>query len=155
MKIFETAKYPTIAYDILTEMRTGAQHTRHDVDEFWTDHLALFSAQFSTPYTKPQNVWGRFHASEETYLDTISEIIPIKQSKGLRTYVMMQPYVLEPRLRLTVGLYDKPKRFADQDSAIGETIGQPAHDGVSEVQLGNAQAWYYHADKTIVLWECF
>jgi hypothetical protein len=23
------------------------------------------------------------------------------------------------------------------------------------VQVGNAQAWYYHADKTSVLWGCF
>ena len=24
-----------------------------------------------------------------------------------------------------------------------------------EAQVGNSQAWYYPADKTIVLWECF
>jgi hypothetical protein len=29
------------------------------------------------------------------------------------------------------------------------------HEGFREAQVGNAQAWYYHADKTIVLWECF
>jgi hypothetical protein len=23
------------------------------------------------------------------------------------------------------------------------------------MQVGNAQAWFYHEDKTIVLWECF
>jgi hypothetical protein len=27
--------------------------------------------------------------------------------------------------------------------------------GFREAQAGNAQAWYYSADKTIVLWECF
>jgi len=29
------------------------------------------------------------------------------------------------------------------------------HEGFREAQVGNAQAWYYPADKTIVLWECF
>jgi hypothetical protein len=43
----------------------------------------------------------------------------------------------------------------DQDEAIGKTIGQPKQEGFREVQVGNAQAWYYHEDKTIVLWECF
>jgi hypothetical protein len=67
---------------------------------------------------------------------------------------MMHPYVLEPKLTLTVGLYSKPKQYADQDSPIGEVIGSN-HEGLREVQVGNAQAWYYHTDKTIVLWECF
>ena len=83
------------------------------------------------------------------------EIIPISEKKGKRTYVMMHPYVLEPKLTLTVGLYPKPKVYADQDEVRGKTIGQPKHEGFREVQVGNAQAWYYHLDKTIVLWECF
>jgi hypothetical protein len=63
--------------------------------------------------------------------------------------------MLEPKLTITVGLYPKPKVYADQDEAIGQTIGQPKQDGFREAQLGNAQAWYYPEDKTIVLWECF
>ena len=67
---------------------------------------------------------------------------------------MMHPYVREPKLTLTVGLYTKPKHYADQDSPIGEVIGSN-QEGFREAQVGHAQAWYYHADKTIVLWECF
>ena len=67
---------------------------------------------------------------------------------------MMQPYVREPKLTLTVGIYNQPKKYHDQESPIGEVIGSH-HEGFREVQVGNAQAWYYHADKTIVLWECF
>jgi hypothetical protein len=99
-------------------------------------------------------VWGRFHTSEEKYKASSYEIIPIKEKKGNRIYVMMQPYVLEPKLSFTVGLYNKPKKFADQESAIGEVIGSQ-NEGLREVQVGNAQAWYYHEDRTIVLWECF
>jgi hypothetical protein len=124
-------------------------------DEFWSERLPFFTMQFPTYYTKPQKVWGRFHVSEETYFGTASEIVPLKHKKGKKTYVMMHPFVLEPILTFSVGLFNKPKHYADQDSAIGETIGQPKQEGFREVQVGNAQAWYYHADQTIVLWECF
>jgi len=69
------------------------------------------------------------------------EIIPISEKKGIRTYVMMHPYVLEPKLTFTVGLYPKPKQYADQESPIGEVLGSH-HEGFREVQIGNAQAWY-------------
>ena len=124
-------------------------------DDFWTERLPFFTAQFPTYYTKPQEVWARFHTSEEKYEALRYEIIPISERKGKRTYVMMQPYVFEPNLTLTIGLYNKPKHYADQDSPIGETIGVPQVQGFREAQVGNAQGWYYHTDKTIVLWECF
>ena len=123
-------------------------------DEFWTERRALFPAQFPTYSTTPEKVWGRLHTSEEHYESSRHEIIPISEKKGTRTYVMLQPYVREPKLTLTIGLYNKPKHYADQESPIGEVIGSN-HEGFREVQVGNAQAWYYHADKTIVLWECF
>jgi hypothetical protein len=57
---------------------------------------------------------------------------------------MMQPYVREPILTLTVGLYKQPKTDHDQDRRGGR-----------EAPVGHAQAWYYPADTTIVLWESF
>src|SRR5712691_910882 len=123
-------------------------------DDFWTERLPFFTAQFPTYYREPKQVHGRIHASDERYFDGSHEIIPLTQRHGHRTYVMMHPYVLEPKLTFTVGLYPKPKHYADQESPIGEVIGSN-HEGFREAQVGNAQAWYYHADKTIVLWECF
>jgi hypothetical protein len=123
-------------------------------DDFWTERLQLLTMQFPTYYAKPQKVWGRFHTSQETYHGSSHEIIPIRERKGKRTYVMMHPYVLEPKLTFTIGLYSKPKKYHDQESPIGEVIGSN-HEGFREVQVGNAQAWYYYEDKTIVLWECF
>lgn len=124
-------------------------------DDFWTERLQLLTAQFPSDYTKPQKVWGKFHASDERYFDSSHEIIPLAHRKGERTYIMMHPYVLEPQLTMTFRLYNKPKPYADQETAIGETIGQPKQQGFREAQVGNAQAWYYAADNTIVLWECF
>jgi hypothetical protein len=123
-------------------------------DDFWTEYIQFFTAQFPTYYTKPQKVFGRFHTSEEEYRDSSHEIIPVSQKKAKRTYVMMHPYVLEPKLTFTVGLYNNPKKYHDQESPIGEVLGSN-HQGFREAQVGNAQAWYYHTDKTIVLWECF
>jgi hypothetical protein len=123
-------------------------------DDFWMERRELFTAQFPTYYREPQRVHGRFHTSEEHYEASRHEIIPISEKKGPRTYVMMQPYVREPNFTLTIGFYDKPKHYADQESPIGEVIGSH-HEGFREVQVGIAQAWYYHEDKTIVLWEGF
>jgi len=66
-------------------------------DDFWTEHIELFTAQFPSYYTKPQKVRGRFHTSEEKYSASAHEIIPISEQQGKRTYVMMQPYVLPIR----------------------------------------------------------
>jgi len=121
-------------------------------DDFWTERLPFFTAQFPAYSREPQQVHGRFHASDERYFDGSHEIIPLTQRHGHRTYVMMHPYVLEPKLTFTVGLYTKPKHYADQEAEIGKTIGQPKHEGFREAQVGNSQAWYYPADKTIVLW---
>jgi hypothetical protein len=122
-------------------------------NDFWTERIALFTAQFPSYYREPQQVHGRFHARDERYFDGAHELIPLTQRRGHRTYVMMHSYVREPKLTLTIGLYNNPKHYADQESPIGQVIGSQ-HEGFREAQVGNAQAWYYPADKTLVLWEC-
>ena len=134
-------------------------HRQHGIgsaeDDFWKTRIPFFTAQFPTYYTKHQKVWGKFHISDERYFDGSHEIIPLTQRTGRRTYIMMHPYVLEPKLTLTIGLYNTPKQYADQESAIGETLGTAKSEGFRETHVGNAQAWYYHDDNVIVLWECF
>ena len=61
-------------------------------DDFWTERLPFFTAQFPTYYRQPQQVHGRFHTSEERYEASLpGEIIPLSAKKGSRTYVMMHP----------------------------------------------------------------
>jgi hypothetical protein len=105
-------------------------------DDFWTERQPFFTAQFPTYYRPPQQVHGRFHTSDEKYESLRHEIIPISQRKGDRTYVMMQPYVSEPNFTLSIGLYDKPKHYHDQESPIGEVIGTQRHTGFREIQIG-------------------
>jgi hypothetical protein len=137
-------------YAIMTAMKERDNHE----DDFWTEHIPLFTAQFPTYSREPQQVYARFHTSDEQYFGAASEIVPLKHKKGTSTYIMMHPYVREPNLTLTIGLYNNLKQYADQESPIGEVLGSQ-HEGFREAQAGNAQAWYYHQDKTIVLWECF
>jgi hypothetical protein len=127
------------------------------VDDFWTQDIPLFDGVFHYYHDKPRPVRGKIHISEEPYrLDSFEQDIrPIETLKGTRTYVMLHPYVFEPILTLTVGLYNKPKQYADMGESIGETLGQPKQEGVREVQIGSSQVWYYHQDKILEIWECF
>ncbi len=126
-------------------------------DDFWTHDTPLFDGVFSYYRNQPRPVRGKIHVSDEPYrLDKHeTDIRPLATLKGTRTYVMLHPYVFEPILTLTVGLYKKPRQVADMGEAIGETLGTPKQEGVREVQIGNAQAWYYHQDKILEVWECF
>jgi hypothetical protein len=45
--------------------------------------------------------------------------------------------------------------FGMQDNTFGSVRLKPKTGGFREVQVRNAQAWYYLADRIIVLWECF
>ncbi len=127
------------------------------IDDFWNHDIFLFSGTFPRYRNTPRPVRGKLHVSDEPYRIDAREqdIRPIPTPKGSRTYIMLHPYMLEPILTFTVGLYNKPKQYADQGEAIGETRGEPKQEGVREVQIGSAQAWYYHQDKIIEIWECF
>ncbi len=126
-------------------------------DDFWTHDIKLFDGRFRFYGDKARPVRGKIHTSEETYrLEAYEQDIrPIETLKGSRTYIMMHPYIIEPILTFSVGLYNKPKVYADQGTVIGETLGGLKQEGVRHVQIGSAQAWYYHQDKTLEIWECF
>jgi hypothetical protein len=123
-------------------------------DDYWTSDIPLFAVTIAYYHNNPRMVQGRIHTAEERYFGSASEIVPLKNRKGTCIYVNMHPYILEPELFMTVGMYPKPKQYADQDEAIGEVLSTQVK-GMKQHQVGNSQAWYYPADKTIVLWECF
>lgn len=105
----------------------------------------------------PVLVRGKIHQSDERYSlsKTERDIEPVSIPKGTRTYLQMKPYVLVPDIRLTVGLYPQPKHYADQPEAIGEVLVAHEEPKKKEIEIGQAQAWYYREDKTLTIWECF
>jgi hypothetical protein len=102
-----------LEYAILTSMKAHRQHGIGSAeDDFWKTRIPFFTAQFPTYYTKHQKVWGKFHISDERYFNGSHGIIPLTQRTGHRTYIMMHPYVLEPKLTLTISLYTTPTPLA-------------------------------------------
>jgi hypothetical protein len=117
----------------------------------------LFVGTFPYYRNDPHKVQARLQVSVEKFWYENHKIIPLNMKPGetgKRTYVMKHPYILEPKLFMTVGMYPKPKHYADQDEAIGEMLSTQVK-GMRQYQIGSDQAWYYPQDKLIVLWECF
>lgn len=124
-------------------------------DDYWTHDIPLFIGRFPYYRNDPRMVQGKIHLSEEQiYTRIVREIVPLQKERGIRSYVKLHPYVLEPQMVMTVGMYPKPKQYADQESAIGQVLSSKVN-GLRQHEIGNAQAWYYPVDKVIVLWECF
>ena len=109
-------------------------------DDYWTHDIPLFVVNIPYYHNKPRMVQGKIHVSEERCSWGYNEIIPLSEKAGVRRYVNMQPYILEPEVFITIGLYPKPKQYADQDEAIGETLSTPQVKGMRQNQVGNAQA---------------
>src|SRR5437867_4383242 len=91
----------------------------HEHDPYWTDDTSLFEGSFRYTHNAPTTVRARVHVDEERYrleaADLESSLIAYKT--GTRSYVHLKPYVLEPEITLTVGLYPSAK-----DQAVGEVL---------------------------------
>ena len=134
--------------------RTAYIPIQHDADD-WTYDTPLFVGKFPYYRNEERMVQGKLNVSSERYSRVHQEIVPIASpDKGNRTYILMRPYILEPEVFVTVGMYKNPKRYADQDSAIGEVLSSNVK-GMRQFDIGNAQAYFYPEDKLILIWECF
>ncbi len=107
----------------------------------------------------PGGQWGihlRLHVADEPYTEP-QEIFPLQHQRGRRTYVQAKPYILEPDIRLTVALsprFPYPEVATRPGAEIGRVVGSEVRT-FRRRDIGHAQAWYYHQERTLVLWECF
>jgi hypothetical protein len=119
----------------------------HDTDPYWTHNIILVEGA-----VQGHNSLIRLHlhqSKEPAYRD--ESLFPIAVKRGdTRTSFHAKPYILIPKITLTVGL-TRPK--ADSGD-IGRVIGSDVTK-LQEREIGNAQAWYYPAEKALVLWECY
>jgi len=124
-------------------------------DTYWQETINLFTGTFSyfrnNGEPQPVKVHAKTHRSIEPYYDIETEIVPIKNTKGERIYFHIEPYVEEPNIILTIGI--PPNGYADTP-AIGK-VQDTRVEGFKHTQIGKCQAWYYPADTTVVIWECF
>jgi len=98
---------------------------------------------------EPYSLRLKLHEAEERIRDH-EELFPVTQRTGTRRYFHAKPYVLEPEITLTVGLSPTVR----PDGAIGE-VTDAEWRGMRHREVGQAQAWYYPADRVLVIWECF
>ncbi len=76
-----------------------------------------------------------------------SELVPLTAECGIRTVVYAQPYILMPQITLDIS--PTPLAAAGQ---LGE-VTDNRWEGMRAEYIGQAQAWYYHEDRLLVLWE--
>ena len=91
----------------------------------------------------------RLHQDTEAIPDG-SPLVPLTHPDGSRVYVHAQPYILEPDIALTVDLRPDPGPAGRICAVVASTW-----DGLRHVAIGQAQAWFYPADRVLVLWECY
>jgi hypothetical protein len=125
-----------------------------DFDPHWTDTLILGEGDVEK---QKSLIRLHLHRSEEPFYHH-EELFPISSHRrgerpprgAKRIYFHAKPYILIPKMTLTIGL-TRPKVDSDE---IGRVIGSDVTK-LQEREIGNAQAWYYPDDKALVLWECY
>lgn len=144
----ESASGTIRAYCLLLPI--GKEHDLHQDQEgpFWTHDEEIGEGHF---FDHQFTIRLKAHVSRERYNRTEgAEIVPLQHKNGTRIYVMAKPYILEPDYRLTIGLYPQPTK----QGAIGEVTGSD-WVGMRQRDVGQAQAWLYPQERTLILWECF
>jgi hypothetical protein len=114
-------------------------------DPYWTDDQLAGEMMLRDG---PSSVRLRIHRSEESYPKHHRELTVIDPAPGTRDYVHVHPYILLPRITLTVGVYSQ----ADDTGAVGEVIDSQ-WEGMQHQQIGNGQAWFYRRDHLLMVWE--
>jgi hypothetical protein len=118
-----------------------------DTDPYWTHNVLLGEGEVEKHTSL---IRLHLHRSEERAYHEES-LFPISVKRGdTKIYFHAKPYILIPRMTLTIGL-TRPKADSDE---IGRVIGSDVTK-LQEREIGNAQAWYYPAEKALVLWECY
>ncbi len=123
-----------------------AQH----IDTLWPYRTIIGEADAPTMYTDRCIIRLKYDRSEEEYRFREELLFPLLSRSGQRIYFGAKPYILIPNITLTF--------VSTPPQADSNTIGRVVDSDVTQLQeleLGNAQAWYYPTEKAVVLWECY
>ncbi len=122
----------------------------HHVDSLWPNRTIIGETDVPTIHTDRCLSRLKFDRSDEEYRHREELLFPLTSRSGQRIYFGAKPYILIPNITLTF-VHTPPK--ADSD-AIGRVVDSDVTQ-LQELEIGNAQAWYYPAEKSLVLWECY
>ena len=118
-------------------------------DPYWQHDFAV---ELSSLGDEPGlGVRFKAHESQEPFHHgQLGEIVPLRARRGTRIYFHGKPYEPEPDYRISLLLHPAPLPTGE----IG-TVQESTWKGLRHREIGQAQAWYYPQDATLVLWECF
>lgn len=117
-----------------------------DTTSYWQTEVEIGEAPFQG---RPTRLHLRVHSGDEQYHHT-ADLVTLSQPRGMRAYFHARPYILIPHITLTAEFFTAPAR----DGAIGEVVATE-FEGMRPQDIGDAQAWYYPSDRTLILWECY
>lgn len=131
------------------ELDHTLSHHTQEPDDYWTTDVAIGTVHL---WDRDWMLRLQAHVGEETWYRSIKdhELIPLKERRGTRTYVMAKPYLLEPAYAIGIALHDQP----GPGDVIGH-VSQTEWVGMRRRHIGAAQGWYYPTERAIILWECF
>lgn len=90
------------------------------------------------------------HVAHEPYGRRHAQLVLLATTAGTASYVHGRPYILVPDLTMTVD----SASLGIEAGALGR-VRTTTWEGLRGQWLGNAQAWYYHEDRTLLVWECY
>jgi hypothetical protein len=128
-------------------MREREQPQQHE--PFWPIDVMVGEGRFAGE-TSTIRLQARITEERYRHSDSRDEIVPLTTRAGTRWYVLAQPYLLEPAISMRIGLYPSPR----PDGAIGEVLSSE-WEAMRHVVIGNAQAWLYQEDHTLIVWEAY
>jgi hypothetical protein len=105
-------------------------------DPYWQHDLSLGNGVFPTV---PRGIRMLLHVATEHSLG-MQEIVPLPHRAGMRTVVHARPYIRRSRSWL--------------GNLIRRVLASPVPD-IPYQTLGDCQAWYYHTDRVLILWDCY
>ncbi len=120
---------------------------QHTVDTYWTHNTILGEGNIHGEQTL---IRLKVHRSDERYYDKRDELFQLSSRSGDRIYFHAKPYILIPDMTITFGLSQTPR----DDGALGKVLNTDVTK-LKPLDISMAQAWYYPAEKALVLWECF
>ena len=120
------------------------------IDSLWPHRTIIGEADVPTIHTDRCLIRLKFDRSDEEYKNHDDLLVPLANRSGRRIYIGAKPYILIPNIILT--FVSTPPQ-ADSN-AIGRVIDSDVTQ-LQELEIGNAQAWYYPTEKSLVLWDCY
>lgn len=99
-------------------------------------------------FHEPFTIRMKGYVKREDGIRERREIVKLRSAAQPRDYVFIEPYILVPDIHLDIDLFPIPS----PTGAMGN-VTSADWTGMKQEGIGDGQAWYYHHDKTIILWE--